>query len=121
MLRKTEKCRVLVCGGRYFNDDEKVFSILNNYSQDHDFTALIHGAAKGADSAAGRWANLSSIKEISFPANWKKFGKSAGPIRNQRMIDEGKPDLVIAFAGGRGTANMVNAARQAGIEVVEIS
>ncbi len=113
--------RVLVCGGRDFNDDEKVFSILNNYDRDHDFTLVIHGAAKGADSAAGRWAQANrGCGEMRFPANWKKHGKAAGPIRNQRMIDEGQPDLVIAFPGGKGTRNMINAAKSAGIDVIEV-
>jgi len=113
--------RVLVCGGRDFNNKEKVFSVLNSYDQDYDFTAVIHGAAKGADSAAGLWASSQQhIKEIRFPANWKKYGKAAGRIRNKRMLEEGKPDLVIAFPGGRGTFNMVMEARAAGIEVIDI-
>jgi acyl-CoA synthetase (NDP forming) len=56
----------------------------------------------------------------SFPANWKKHGKSAGPIRNQLMLDVGKPDLVIAFPGGSGTADMIRRARKAGVPVKEI-
>lgn len=47
-------------------------------------------------------------------------GKAAGPIRNQRMLDDGKPDRVLAFPGGRGTANMVKLAKAAGVPVHEI-
>lgn len=55
----------------------------------------------------------------AFPADWHRDGKAAGPIRNRRMLLEGMPDLVVAFPGGRGTADMVRRARAAGIEVVE--
>ena len=54
-------------------------------------------------------------------ADWAKHGRKAGPIRNQRMIDEGRPDLVVAFPGGTGTADMVERARVAGIRVIEIA
>jgi hypothetical protein len=56
-----------------------------------------------------------------YMADWDGLGRKAGPIRNQRMLDEGKPDLVIAFPGGRGTADMVRRAREAGVEVVELA
>lgn len=52
-----------------------------------------------------------------FKADWDKHGKAAGPIRNQQMLDEGKPDLVLAFAGGKGTDDMCRRARAAGVEV----
>jgi hypothetical protein len=51
----------------------------------------------------------------------KAWAGKAGPIRKQQMLDEGKPDLVVAFPGGRGTAHMVRIARAAGIEVIEAS
>ena len=66
----------------------------------------------GADSPKGE------REEIVFPAEWDKYGVSAGPIRNQKMIDEGKPDLVFAFPGGRGTTDMIRRAAVAGIRVV---
>jgi len=53
-------------------------------------------------------------------AKWSKHGRAAGPIRNQEMIDECKPDLVVAFPGGRGTADMVRRAKAAGIRVIEV-
>ena len=56
-----------------------------------------------------------------YRADWEGLGRKAGPIRNQQMLDEGKPDLVVAFPGGRGTANMMRIAREAGIEVIEVS
>ena len=113
--------RVLVCGGRHYDDTERVWGVLNSYDQDHNFTALIEGGARGADRAARDWARLAKIPVITFEADWKRHGKMAGPLRNARMITEGYPDLVIAFPGGRGTKNMTATARANGIEVIEVS
>lgn len=59
------------------------------------------------------------LETESYPADWANFGKAAGPLRNQRMLDEGKPDLVVAFtndlASSRGTRDMVRRAQAAGI------
>jgi hypothetical protein len=58
------------------------------------------------------------LKRFEIKANWRKYGPAAGPIRNQQMLDWG-PDLVVAFAGGTGTAGMVALARAAGVPVIE--
>jgi hypothetical protein len=81
---------------------------------------IIHGGASGADRLAGHWAVDVKIPCMVFPAPWDSCGRLAGPLRNQWMLDFGKPDIVIAFPGGRGTANMVSLARQRNIEVQEI-
>lgn len=81
---------------------------------------IIAGGAKGADSAAIDFAVCSFCDFEEYKADWKKHGRSAGPIRNQRMLDEGKPDLVVAFPGGKGTAHMVKIAKAAKIKVLEI-
>lgn len=112
--------RVLVCGGRAYDDAERLWRVLDSYDNDRDFTVLIEGAANGADTLARQWAEAKKIKVRSFPADWKRHGKGAGPARNFRMLDEGKPQLVIAFPGGKGTANMVAMAKAAGVEVVEV-
>jgi hypothetical protein len=55
-----------------------------------------------------------------FPAEWDKRGRIAGPVRNALMLDVGKPDLVVVFPGGRGTADCVRQARAAGVQVIEV-
>lgn len=113
--------RVLVCGGRDYPHREKVWDVLDDLHKDRPITQLIEGAATGADQWARTWAwTEKEITIRSFPADWEAHGRKAGPLRNQRMIDEGKPDLVVAFPGGRGTADMVRRARAAGVEVREI-
>ena len=80
---------------------------------------MIHGDASGADRLAGEWAKERCIEVLARPAEWKKHGRAAGPIRNQAMLAE-KPQLVVAFPGGKGTADMVAKAKKAGLEVVVI-
>jgi hypothetical protein len=105
--------RVLVCGGRNFDDKPLMEKVLNDFKPTH----IIQGAAKGADSMAGEYAARHDIKQSIFPADWGKYGKGAGHIRNQQMLDEGKPDLVVAFPGGKGTANMIERTRAAGVDL----
>lgn len=111
--------KVLVCGGRDYNDFDAVNEALTYHAFEADW--IIHGGARGADSLAGEWAALVGIATDVFVADWKTHGRAAGPVRNQRMLEEGKPDLVIAFPGGRGTADMVRRAKSAGVKVIEIS
>jgi hypothetical protein len=116
--------RVLVCGGRDFNDASLVYSTLSELQRERGpISVLIHGAATGADTLAAAWGNdyLGRSCVHHYPAEWLKHGKAAGPIRNQQMLDEGKPDIVIAFPGGRGTADMVRRAMAAGIEVLIVA
>jgi hypothetical protein len=109
--------RVLVCGGRDFFDNRAVSDCLN--ALDPRPAVLINGGAPGADRAAWLWAKRQpDVQCLVFNADWGIHGKAAGPIRNQRMLDEGKPTLVVAFPGGRGTADMVRRARAAGVPVL---
>ena len=107
--------RVLVCGGRDFDDYGFVREVLDYYAP----TVVIHGAARGADSLAHRWAQNTYTPVESYPADWKRDGKAAGPIRNAKMLAEGNPDLVIAFPGGNGTAHMAKIAKAKGVHVIQ--
>lgn len=111
--------RVLVCGGRDYCESSTVWGVLDTIrrSVPHDTMVVIQGGAAGADCIAREWCGSRGVPYDNFPADWKAHGKAAGPMRNQRMIDKGRPDLVVAFPGGRGTADMVRRARAAGIKV----
>lgn len=115
--------RVIVCGGRNY-DSSAVWNWLERNAVDmlgERIAHVIHGGASGADEGAHWWAiSEENCSHALYAANWKKHGKSAGPRRNQRMLDEGKPDAVIAFPGGRGTADMVRRAKSAGVRVIEV-
>jgi hypothetical protein len=112
--------RVLVCGGRGYDDRDRLFLILDRAHWANPIELLVHGAATGADTLAGLWAKERGVSVQAFPADWKKYGDAAGPIRNGLMLEATKPHMVIAFPGGRGTANMVKLARHAGIPIVRV-
>lgn len=115
--------RVLVCGGRDYSDRDKVFSMLDDLhtGDKGPITLLIEGGASGADNLAQMWAAERGVARSTFWANWRGEGRAAGPIRNAKMLADGKPDLVVAFPGGRGTQDMCRRARAAGVEVVEVT
>ena len=111
--------KILVCGGRSYSDSAKVRLALDSLYAEHQFTHLIHGHARGADTLADMWARAGGVQNVVCPANWGVYGNSAGPKRNRLMADLG-PDLVVAFPGGAGTNSMISIAKERGIEVVEV-
>lgn len=129
-----DKLKVLVCGGRDFTDHDLVSKTLDALADEFNLWAppdsygntlplrlhIISGGADGADSLATDYAMVNWTGYTEYPADWKKHGRAAGPIRNQQMLIEGKPDLVIAFPGGKGTLDMVRRAKKAGVEVRKI-
>jgi len=116
-----EGLRVLVCGGRNYRDNGKVWGRLNLLYAAKGISVIIHGGARGADMLGEKWAVANDIPHIAFKADWDAYGPAAGPIRNERMLVEGKPDLVLAFPGGKGTANMVWQATERGVPVEQVS
>ncbi len=124
--------RVLVCGGRDHRDRAMVWSVLSGLHRDEPITLIIHGACSipdvrrppgelsGADRWAEEWAVANEVDYVGCPARWRRSKNAAGPLRNQRMLDEHRPDYVLAFKGNDGTADMVAKARAAGVEVIVI-
>lgn len=109
--------RLLVCGGRDFADRGAAFRALDRLQERRPIGLVIHGGAPGADALAGEWAQSRGIAVQVFEALWKSQGPSAGPLRNQRMLDIGRPDGVLALPGGRGTVDMCTRALMAGVKV----
>lgn len=113
--------RVLVCGGRDFTDREWLYRVLDNLNLEKTIEVIIHGGAQGADTMAGRWAEILCIPTQVIRADWKRHGRAAGPIRNLEMLDRGRPDLVVAFPGGRGTNHMIRSALKANVPCAALS
>ena len=109
--------RILVCGGRDFTDQERVFQELDARNHENPVTLIIEGGADGADRCARYWALSRGIACMTLHAAWAKNGKAAGPIRNGQMIRFGQPDMVLAFPGGPGTANMRVLASESSVRV----
>lgn len=127
---------ILICGDRHWTNREKIAQHLRIIKRcwdlqgatEHPIPTIIHGAARGADTIAGQEAQKLgfAVKEFSVSSeDWAHYGRGAGPIRNQLMLDEGRPDLVLAFHSNltesRGTKDMVNRAMlaQIPVEVIE--
>lgn len=112
------KQRVLICGDRDWNHYEVILNVLRKVPH---VDCVIEGEARGADLLGYLAAAQLGIDVMPFPADWAKYGRAAGPIRNQEMIDKGRPTLVLAFHDdldhSKGTADMIARARRAGIEV----
>lgn len=110
--------RVLICGDRNYTAAWRIRQVLLN----PDITTVIEGGCPtGADYLAHLIANELGIKVEEYPADWRRYGKAAGPIRNKRMLDESKPDLVYAFhnniSKSKGTKNMMEQVQSRGLEV----
>lgn len=112
--------KLLVCGGRDYSDEEHVYRVLNVFHEKYCISVIVTGAARGADYLAGKWANENNISLVEYPADWRKHGKAAGPIRNQEMLEKESPNAVLAFPGGSGTADMIGRARKGGIDVYRV-
>jgi hypothetical protein len=108
---------VLVCGGRDYDDVKAVLRVLNAIHRETPISLLVTGGASGADRHAETWAHLAGVRVAVYPADWKAHGRAAGPIRNAQMLALEAPRLVVAFPGGRGTADMVRKATDAGVSV----
>jgi len=130
---------VLVCGGRNYSNKSSVDTVLDGMYETHGAIRLVQGGATGADKLAREWCARQTYKlhsMVNVPADWndvshpkavirmrngKPYNAAAGPIRNQRMLDENPIDVVLAFPGGRGTADMVKRATAAGIHVETVA
>ena len=109
--------RVLVCGGSSFQDQAAVFRELDRLHNDQPFSLLINGGARGADYLASQWAKQCGVPLRIFKADWQQFGEQAVFVLNEHMIEQARPELVLAFSGGDVTADMVQRANVAGIKV----
>lgn len=111
---------VMVTGGRDYADKERVDEVLDRCHAENPISLLIHGKAPGTDTLCKEWAWEHGVPEKPFKADWRRFNKAAGPIRNQEMVDFG-PHCVIAFPGGTGTADATRRARLRRIPVIEVT
>lgn len=118
--------RILVCGSRSYKDystirDKIALHMAHCLESGDDIEYIIEGEAKGADILARKAAEYLNIPVMKFPADWEKYGKRAGMLRNAQMLYEGQPDVVLAFNKGptltRGTSDMVKRAERVGIPV----
>lgn len=111
--------KVLICGDRHYANYTRIYDFVKTLPKG---TIVIEGGALGADTLAHRAAQACGLQIETYKADWNRYKRAAGPIRNQQMLDEGKPDVVVAFhdnlATSKGTKNMLRQAFNAGVEVM---
>ena len=116
--------RLLVTGSRDWTDYLSVVQELTRLHEILGIDVVIEGECRGADRLAARAAKKLGFDVLPFPAEWDKYGNGAGPIRNQQMLDEGKPDFVLVFHNNlgksKGTKDMVARARKIGLPVLQV-
>jgi len=100
---------LLVTGGRDFTDKDRIWKALDWVHAKYTIECLFHGAARGVDTICADWSVSRRTHRAAAQAEWDVYGKKAGIIRNQKMLDW-NPDYLIAFPGGRGTGHMVRIA-----------
>ena len=115
-----ERFRVLVCGGRDYHDKARIGEFLTALSIRVGMFWVIQGGASGADVLAGDWGRENGMPVAIVPAHWSFYNKSAGPIRNNWML-ELFPHICVAFPGGKGTADMIKQAKKGNVPVMEVT
>ena len=112
--------RICVCGGRDYQDAEKVNHILSRIHHIKPISSLMNGGAKGADKLSSDWAISNAIPLVVINADWDLYGKSAGAIRNKNMVIIGF-DCLVAFPGGNGTKNMITQSLKAKLKIFRVN
>lgn len=119
ILDMFDQYRVIIAGGRYFSDYELLKEKCDEFLHDKtgEEIVIISGHASGADSLGERYAQERGYKIETYPADWKKYGRAAGPIRNEQMANIA--NALIAFWDGKskGTKSMINLAKKKGLLV----
>lgn len=114
--------KVAIVGYRNFKDYQVFEKRVNEIFNHNDISPfeIVSGGAEGVDTLAEIYANEYCIPITVFPANWNKYGRSAGPKRNKLIVD--RADVVIAFLSkeSKGTVNTINLARKANKKVFVI-
>lgn len=114
-----KEIRIAVTGGRFFDNKEQVAKGLCRLQGRN--VILAHGGATGADDLCKQYAVKMGWKVVVYEADWKRLGNRAGPVRNAELLDNFKPDYLIAFSGGKGTWDMINKALDRKIKVIYAS
>lgn len=106
--------KVIIAGGRYFDNYPLLVKSCDHFFKGQETIEIVSGGAKGADALGEQYASESKLKQYKFPANWNMYGKAAGPIRNEEMGDFA--DALVAFWDGesKGTMHMIKYMKKLG-------
>lgn len=106
-MRKKPRLRMIIAGSRSFTDKKRMYSHMKRYTYAKIITEVVSGTAKGADRLGERWADLKDIPIKRFPADWDKYGKRAGHIRNKRMAKYADEAIIFWDGESKGAKDMM--------------
>lgn len=114
--------KIIVAGSRDFNDYQLLHNKLKYLTQNYDNSQIeiVSGTARGADQLGERYAKQYNIKVTKFPADWERFGRSAGPKRNIQMAHYADVAVVFQVNNSRGSQHMINTMRELNKRVVVV-
>lgn len=110
--------RLILCGGRHFDDAALIERQLDQVHAQYNITVLIHGGLPAIGTPAEVWARRHTVHVVRYPANWQLLGKQADDIRNRFMLEDARPDFLLALPGGRHTHSLVQIAQQMNIGII---
>lgn len=112
---------LIIAGGRDYKFTSADIARLDALAKERGVMRVYTGGEPGADECGSEWAASRDIEARTFAAQWKRYGASAGPIRNREManaaISRCEPVIVVLFPGGKGTADMASVARERGFTI----
>lgn len=111
--------RLIIAGGRHLDDVTLIRTALARAHAIGPVTVIIHGGSGFLGIAAEDWAREQRLHVVRYPANWREFGKRAEAIRNAFMLEDSRPDMVLALPGGNDTADLVAGAFRACVPVID--
>jgi glycerophosphoryl diester phosphodiesterase len=111
--------KTIIAGPRNFNDYNKLLKVFLLYPDlEKNITEIVSGKAKGVDTLGERWARENKIPIKSFPADWNKYGNSAGPIRNLQMANYADALIALWDDISKGTGDMIEKAKNKGLKIL---
>lgn len=111
--------RLIIAGGRHLDDVALIRRALARAQAIRPITVLIHGGSGALGITAEDWAREMRLHVVRYPANWREFGKRAEAIRNAFMLEDSRPDMLLALPGGTDTADLVTNAFGARVPVID--
>ena len=109
--------KIIIAGSRDITDFDIICKAIITSNAKEKITELVSGTARGVDALGEKWAEIYHIPIKKFPANWNKYGKSAGYRRNEEMSEYGDALLAIWDGSSKGTQHMIDIAKEKGLKV----
>lgn len=116
-MQEGRAMKTIIAGSRNY-DSYNDFLLSMCGVEDLDVTEVVSGGCRGVDKLGERWARVEGLPVKTFPADWEKHGKAAGPIRNKQMAEYANALIAFWDSKSRGTKSMIDLAKKNGLKVI---